>query len=538
MKMKNTVEPLPADRERDSAIQAIVLDLGRVLFRWGGGARQAGTAPEAIDLGRILRHPTWSEFERGQIDEALAFAQLSARTGVPQDDLRGALHAAFETLRLDEHVLKFARAQRKSGKRIICLSNTPRPFVERMFARFDIWDIFDWICMTSLLGISKPDERVFQYVLMHENLAPDRLVLVDDDPDNTEAATRQGLHVILYRPGCDLTTELDKMDAAPSRSGPGISTTKAGSDHGLLNHDRAMSYLTNSLARNGLCPSFYSHDIGMSEPREFSREVFSTLMVVQALDELPMACKGRLMERIREFSTNGLYCFFSEPDPECFESGKDSFPCDVDTTSIASSILVEQGMARRDDVTMALTRMVENVDDDGVIQVYFDSDRPRLEPVVCVNALRFLFLLGVDGGRTIENTLAYVLEFLASGAWRGGTRYYPSPDAFLYFLAKLVGRFPARASCFAPGLRSALVSRVGCNSHCIEQAMRVTACGQLGLANRIDQLRVARAQQSDGAWPSNGLFLAAKTKRWFGSRELTTALALEANRTAMRRSQR
>lgn len=80
--------------------------------------------------------------------------------------------------------------------------------------------------------------------------------------------------------------------------------------------------------------------------------------------------------------------------------------------------------------------------DAGVLQVYFDHARPRVDPVAA-NAL-FLFALA---GRAADAppTEAFVRAVLRRRAHQGGTPYYPLPESFLYAVSRLVDAFPAPA---------------------------------------------------------------------------------------------
>ena len=69
------------------------------------------------------------------------------------------------------------------------------------------------------------------------------------------------------------------------------------------------------------------------------------------------------------------------------------------------------------------------------LQTDFDRSRPLVDPVVCVNALRLFYLQGRE--KQVSRTFDWVLDVLRNRAYQAGTRYYPSPDLFLYFLTRL-----------------------------------------------------------------------------------------------------
>jgi len=157
------------------SIKAIVLDLAGVLLVWRKSSRVVGEA-SLIELHQIRHHPVRHDFEAGRIGEESLYSQLSSETNFSRDVLERVLNNAFQTSRVNEPVYDFAKAQKYgSGRRVICLSNTPHCYIGRLFKKLDIWNVFDRIYMSSLLGMAKPDQRVFRHLLNQENLRPEEV---------------------------------------------------------------------------------------------------------------------------------------------------------------------------------------------------------------------------------------------------------------------------------------------------------------------------------------------------------------------------
>jgi len=129
------------------------------------------------------------------------------------------------------------------------------------------------------------------------------------------------------------------------------------------------------------------------------------------------------------------------------------FPDDFDTTSIAWT--VNPGSSK--DAKSILDDMLTYTNDDGIItvgrtspfipnvrkltyyllQTYFDRSRTRTDPVVCVNVTHMFYYHRYTTPLLLP-TEDYIVSVLQNRAYMNGTRYYSSPDAFLFFFSRLL----------------------------------------------------------------------------------------------------
>jgi len=59
----------------------------------------------------------------------------------------------------------------------------------------DFYQCFEKAYFSFELGLRKPDEEVFQYIINKHELSPKRTLFVDDKKDNTDAAEKLGLQI-------------------------------------------------------------------------------------------------------------------------------------------------------------------------------------------------------------------------------------------------------------------------------------------------------------------------------------------------------
>lgn len=156
-----------------------------------------------------------------------------------------------------------------------------------------------------------------------------------------------------------------------------------------------------------------------------------------------------------------------------------------------------------------------------------------------VNVLAFFY--SNDRGTDLARTLAWVLAVLNTRAYMDGTRYYDTPECFLYFVGRLLALAPASASelhaTFRPVLLQRVMERVGVPSDALALAMRISVLSQIGgiVADR-DVAALKALQCEDGGWPNCYVYRQGSSSVRIGSRGLTTAIALNAIRATLKLS--
>lgn len=210
---------------------------------------------------------------------------------------------------------------------------------------------------------------------------------------------------------------------------------------------------------------------------------------------------------------------------------------------------------------------------EGVFKVYWDDEvqagtRGRKHDPSCVaNALHAVFLAAkrvgfslrgpmvaserrdhgglysrcIDRAFVIERNIDYLLCCLDQQGFALGTRYYPSPDAFLCFASALVRDFPERVACLRAPLLGALGMRWYAPATSAEDpanpaspinlAMRIIAAQNLGVRPAAifrEKARLLQMQLPSGGWPAAALFKLGSLSYYFGSESMSTVFALRA----------
>jgi hypothetical protein len=328
------------------------------------------------------------------------------------------------------------------------------------------------------------------------------------------------------------------------------------------------------------------------EPELFSNMMFTAYLGDSDHPELQRISRT-LLKTFRASDAGGLYHFFTSL----------RFACDVDCTGMAARARLAcgdldlrkvAGIRELRRITHGILRSAAIADvpaeknrthgkDNGplrkhVLKVYLDdhevqgrtTDRGlKNNPAVVANALFPLLLELRDGlrrpdevvplreyvegsdvshrgeatvGEILAANVCYATGYLLSGEWRGGCRYYPSPDAFLCFFSELVHEFPELFAAFGArdALRDAIAERRAevddgpfSARRPLNLALRAIAAQNAGMSAKLELRKLIALQASDGSWPGfDCLYTLGTTSSQmpvhFGSTLMTASLCVRA----------
>ena len=180
-------------------INTIIFDFGDIFIN----LNKEGTINEFKKLGLDELHDELLEkndlFEKGKISE-LHFIE-SFQKFIPNASI-DEIRKAWNTVIGDFPLYRLEFLQMLAGKyRLFLLTNTDSIHIEHFehkvgqsFSR-DFYQCFEKIYFSYELGMRKPDEAIFNYLIKHNDLSPKRTLFIDDKKENTDAAERVGINV-------------------------------------------------------------------------------------------------------------------------------------------------------------------------------------------------------------------------------------------------------------------------------------------------------------------------------------------------------
>jgi hypothetical protein len=155
-----------------------------------------------------------------------------------------------------------------------------------------------------------------------------------------------------------------------------------------------------------------------------------------------------------------------------------------------------------------------------------------VDPVVCANALCLLHLAG--RGHEARKTEDFLYSVLENRAYMLGTRYYPMPETFLFFLSRAMRVSPSLTERFLPLMRERVRESLGREAEALKQplfaAQRLSTATITGHDDPEDTQLLLETQHAEGSWEAYPLGTTGgrRMRLYFGSRPLTTAFALHA----------
>ena len=193
-------------------IEAIIFDFGDVFINLNKQAidsefRKLGLTAWHDDLDVLNK-----KYEIGKIDEYEFM--LGFQKYLPNAELTE-IRAAWNSILGDFPLKRLEFLQMIASKyRLFLLSNTDHTHIEKFehkvgqtFAR-DFYSCFEKVYFSYEIGLRKPDENAFKYVINNHNLNPKKTLFIDDKKENTDVAEKLGLQVWNLKPGTDDVTQI------------------------------------------------------------------------------------------------------------------------------------------------------------------------------------------------------------------------------------------------------------------------------------------------------------------------------------------
>ena len=187
-------------------IQCVVFDLGGVLIELDGPP----VSPEHTPMTEIeiwqhwLKSSAVRDFESGACDHHEFADQLINEFRLNQS--RSQFLKNFEQWPLGFYPESLGIVEALYGKtQIACLSNTNDLHWQRFKAESPIYDMMDHLLFSFEMGLIKPDPEMFHAAQERLGLPANRLLFLDDNQTNVDAAKAHGWHASTTKGPAEVT---------------------------------------------------------------------------------------------------------------------------------------------------------------------------------------------------------------------------------------------------------------------------------------------------------------------------------------------
>ncbi|MDQ2773145.1 MAG: HAD family phosphatase [Bacteroidota bacterium] len=199
----------------------LLFDFGGVLIDIDYAAtpaamRRLSRAESSIEFSQASQAELFDKFETGHLSPAQFRAGLREAYALDatDTDLDAAWHAMLLGVPADR--LALVAELRRRGHQTALLSNTNALHIaeinRRLAAQYGfthgIADVLDRVFYSQEVGLRKPGEEIFRYVLREMNWRPEDVLFIEDSPQHVATARQLGLRVLHLAPPLTLLTAL------------------------------------------------------------------------------------------------------------------------------------------------------------------------------------------------------------------------------------------------------------------------------------------------------------------------------------------
>jgi len=188
-----------------------------VIFDWGGVLidnpveEMITFASRALSVSPDRLRPPYLRYklllQDGRISEEMFWDSICGELGVVNPCRPSLLDQSFRAAyREREDVFALVSTLHRRGYKTAILSNTEAPSVT--FFHEKKYPMFDAAVFSCMVGVSKPDLRIYRTVLDRLGAQPRTALLIDDSLENVGGAEQTGMVALLFKNTSQLRREL------------------------------------------------------------------------------------------------------------------------------------------------------------------------------------------------------------------------------------------------------------------------------------------------------------------------------------------
>lgn len=144
----------------------------------------------------------WDKLDEGSITDKEVIDEICKR--LPEHLHKNAISAYenwYLNIPLIEGMEEIILKLKNKGKRLFILSNISKSFAENYHKNSDvkrIFDLFEGKIFSAKIGLTKPNEEIFNYILNNYDLKADETIFIDDSIKNINGARKVGINGYLF----------------------------------------------------------------------------------------------------------------------------------------------------------------------------------------------------------------------------------------------------------------------------------------------------------------------------------------------------
>ncbi|MCW3463035.1 hypothetical protein [Chitinophaga nivalis] len=454
----------------------LIINVSRTLFCFG-----ENTGKTLIKPFRILRHKAWYDYvqQKSSLDEMLSV--LAADLQKTEAEVLTVIQRMCDAAVPDPEVWEKINQFKTCGKQVIGIITTGQREHTAIVAKSGLdMTVFSQLFYLSAFTYDIPYPDFLGEIRSKLPIVPGKAVFVDREKEAVCNGCIHGIHTVLLEDHAPVLTEITPGNLI---------------QHGIDN------YLDTSF------PLHYKHTHIKYEDNDEGpviREWYAPILLWSLLPDVVPAVVERELQELG-ISHHRINFFEDQEDILTFNM----LPFDIDTSSVFLGTMLDKGVIPVATGEEELDRILRNVNRSGILLLYFDQNRPRIEPVGIINCMYVAYLLNRERHPVVRQNEAFAAKVFAGKGWENGTYFYPSPEFFLLIVFRFVRRFEDRAAAtWLHGLREGVQARIGLPGNPLELAIRIIISKWLEIKNTADvnSLLRLRTERAGFQWPDSPLY--------------------------------
>jgi hypothetical protein len=453
----------------------IIINIPRALFHLGENAGHTAVKPF-----RILRNKSWYNYVQGILSMEDMLKEMTETFKATAGDIRQTIDSMCHAAVFDKQVWETLKQLKAAGSKIYGLLTITEEVYDLIPKGTDFDNnIFDRRWRLSDFYYGTPAPGFWAQLIRTEGLLPSETLIIDRERETCTNSSAYGIRSVF----------LDERNQLLNVITPG---------------NRIISIISDYLA--SAFPEGYNKTL--IKYTETGKEVITPEPYAPLLlwSVLPDAIPGDVVDKLKLLGKKERINFFeNEKDIQDFNM----LPFDIDTSAVFLGTMFENGVISREVAERELARILRNVNESGILLLYFDESRPRIEPVGIINVMYLAYLLNREDDPVIIKNQDFVEKILINKGWEYGTYFYPSPEFFLLIVFRFVKKFGDRVGDnLRDGLEEGLVYRTGRTSNPLELAIRLLISQWIGISDDkdIESLLLQRIDRPGFQWNESPLY--------------------------------
>ncbi len=176
-------------------IKNVVFDVGGVLLDWN----PLNLLIDMFDPKRakilkanMMDSKYWADLDKGILPIERAVEVFSKNIPEMKKEIEFALNGFIDYLPVIEENVDILYKLAKDDYRLFVLSNFHDDSFTKAYKKFDFFQIFEGLVISSRVKMIKPDKEIYRYLLRKYGLNPIETVFFDDSEDNVKSALELG----------------------------------------------------------------------------------------------------------------------------------------------------------------------------------------------------------------------------------------------------------------------------------------------------------------------------------------------------------